>query len=118
MATSRSKSQAPPRLSYAKVLPALQAAGTPTRVSAMRAAIAVILVLGLALLRLVWHAAVLSPRRLHVTPLDTAPVDAQRIADALGRTICHQTISRSREEPIAAEAFEALQTEGREVRLA
>ena len=109
MDTFRSESQALPRPSYAKLPRALRAAGAPA--SVMGAAIAVFLVLGLALLRLVWHAAVLSPRRLHVAPLDTAPVDAQRVADALGRTIRHQTISRSREEPMAAEAFEALQTE-------
>ncbi|MEA2025591.1 MAG: M20/M25/M40 family metallo-hydrolase, partial [Chloroflexota bacterium] len=111
MAGSRNETQAPPRLSQANVAPPLQATGAPMRVSVMRAAIAVALALGLALLWMVWRAAVLSPRRLDVAPLDTAPVDAERVAHALARTIRHQTISWSREAPPAAEAFEALQTE-------
>ena len=81
------------------------------RVAFTRVAIAAFVALGLAFLRMVWHAAVLSPRHLEVAPLDTAPVDAERVARALGRTIRHQTISRSREAPAAAEAFEALHAE-------
>jgi carboxypeptidase PM20D1 len=77
----------------------------------MRAATAVVLALGLALLWMVRRAAVLSSRRLDVAPLDTAPVDAERVAHALARTIRHQTISWSREAPPAAEAIEALQAE-------
>ena len=111
MAGSRNESQARPRPSDVYVAPSLQVAGVPMSVRVMRAAIAVILTLGLVLLWMVWRAAVLSPRRLAVAPLDTAPVDAERVADALGRTIRHQTISRSREAPPAAEALEALQTE-------
>jgi carboxypeptidase PM20D1 len=81
------------------------------RVSIARAAIAASIVLGLAILLMGWRAAVLSPRHLEVAPLDTAPVDAQRVADALARTIRIQTISLSREAPPAAEAFEALHAE-------
>jgi len=76
-----------------------------------RVAIAALLALGLALLRMGWRAAVLSPRGLEVAPLDTAPVDAERVAHALGRTIQFQTISLSRDAPPAAEAFEALHAE-------
>ena len=80
-------------------------------VAFMRTAIVAILALGLALLWMVWRAAILCPRRLEVAPLDTAPVDAERVARALGRTIRHQTIARSREAPPAAKAFEVLHTE-------
>ena len=111
MAGSRNESQASPRLSYANAAPPLQAAGAPMRVSVIRAAIAVVFALGLALVWMVWRAAVLFPRRLEVAPLDTAPVDAERVAHALARTIRHQTISRSRQAPPAAEAFEALHAE-------
>ena len=85
---------------------------TPSmRVAGTRAAIAGFLALGLASLWMGRRAAVLSPRRLEVVPLDTAPVDSERVALALGRTIRCQTISRSRDDPPAAEAFEALHAE-------
>lgn len=101
MAGSRNETQALPDLSRANVAPPLKTAGAPTRVRVVRAVIAVVLTLGLALLWMVWRAAVLSPRRLDVAPLDTVPVDAEGVAHALARTIRHQTISRSREAPPA-----------------
>ena len=111
MAGSRDKTPALPRLSHANAAPPLQAAGGPMGVRAMRAATALVLALGAALLRMALRAGVRSQHRLDVTPLDTAPVAADDVAHALARTIRHQTISRSREEPLPAEAFEALHQE-------
>ena len=110
MAGSRDETEAPPHPGHSSVAPPLGITGAPMRVSVMGAAIAVTLALGLALLRMVWRAAALSPRRLDVAPLDTVPVDAERVADALARTIRHQTICRPREAP-PAKALAALQAE-------
>ncbi len=99
MPGSRTERRAPPLLRRANVALPLCAAR------------AMILALGLSFLWMVRRAAVLSPRRLHVAPLDTAPVDADAVAHALARTIQHQTIAWSRDAPPAAEAFEALQAE-------
>jgi carboxypeptidase PM20D1 len=111
VAGSSNETQAPSHLANADIAPPSQAADAPMSVGVTRAAIAAVVALGLALLWLVWRAAGRSPRRLHVAPLDTAPVDAERVAHALAQTIRHETITLSREAPLPAEAFEALQAE-------
>ena len=74
-------------------------------------AVAALLASGLTVLRMGRPAEDRARRPHHRSPVATTTVDASNVAQALGRAIKHQTISRTRQAPTEAAAFEALRLE-------